>query len=169
MSRPSGSPAPRPPKKTNVVLWIVILLGVLTLGGVVLVVGAKSYLDSPAGKHLSMLLGPASDAYKEGEKAPGAAAVKKAGRCQTASVVDGETMLRAIDFDGGPDRPALAIDFVVCILPIGGPSPSCDDLAQAYVRTTHPTRRFNVQAKHIGASANVCGETYTAQGKPTSL
>ncbi len=169
MNQSSAQQPQRPPKKTNVVLWSAVLLGGMALAGVLFFVAAKSYLDSPAGKHLGMILGPASDAYRDGERAPGAEAVKKAGHCSAASVVDGARLVDLVA-DGGPGaRAKLDLDFVICILPIGGPSPSCDDLADAYVDAVHPTRRFNVQAKHIGGDGVVCGQYYTARGTHTKL
>ncbi len=98
----------------------------------------------------------------ERSKTPAEKAVAKAGKCQTATVVSGETAAKDIDASV-----PLDLDFVVCILPaLASAEPSCDDLAQAFTDAAHPSRRFMVIVKRLLAGDQiVCQRTYTSGGE----
>ncbi|MEO7108879.1 MAG: hypothetical protein ABI183_00460 [Polyangiaceae bacterium] len=95
-------------------------------------------------------------------KTPAEKAVTKAGKCQTTTVVSGENAEKDYDADVHLD-----LDFVVCIMSaVGTSAPSCDDMAQAFVDTAHPTRRFMVIAKRLlGGDEILCQRTYTTTGE----
>jgi hypothetical protein len=134
--------------------------------GVVVTIGAilgpiiGHALDTPFGKGFKK--GFMGALTGKGEtKTPAEQAVTKAGKCQTTTVVTGENAEK--DYDAGV---RLDLDFVVCIMPaVGSSEPSCDDMAQAYVDTVHPTRRFMVIAKRLlGGDEILCQRTYTKAG-----
>jgi hypothetical protein len=119
-------------------------------------------LDTPFGRGFEKGFVGALTGETERNKTPAERAVQKAGKCQTATVVSGETAAK--DIDSGVK---LDLDFVVCILPMAGSAtPDCDDLAQAFVNATPPTRRFMVIVKRLfGGEQILCQRTYTETGE----
>ena len=135
-------------------------MGVVAAVGVVLTPIIGHALDTPFGRGFKKGFLGALSGHGE-TKTPAEKAVTKAGKCQTTTVVTGENAEK--DFDSGV---RLDLDFVVCIMPAVGTSvPSCDDMAQAFVDTAHPTRRFMVIAKRLlGGDEILCQRTYTKDG-----
>lgn len=135
-------------------------MGVVTALAVVLTPILGRALDTPFGRGFKKGFFGALTGKGE-TKTPAEKAVTKVGKCQTTTIVSGESAEK--DFDAGVH---LDLDFVVCIMPaVGSSTPSCDDMAQAYVDSEHPTRRFIVIAKRLlGGDEILCQRTYTKAG-----
>ncbi len=150
------------PNRRRTWIWVCVLLGAFGIIGAVIVSFAVRALDTPFGKGFEKGFVGALTGDTERNKTPGEKAVAKAGKCQTATVVSGESAAQNLD-----SGVKLDLDFVVCILPIAGSTtPSCDDMAQAFVVAASPTRRFMVITKRLlGGDEIICQRTYSKTGK----
>lgn len=150
------------PNRRRAWIWVCVILGVFGIIGAVVISLAVHALDTPFGRGFKKGFVGALTGDTERNKTPGERAVAKVGKCETATVVSGESA--AADLDSGVK---LDLDFVVCILPIAGnTTPSCDDMAQAYVGAASPTRRFMVITKRLfGGEEILCQRTYTKTGE----
>ena len=100
----------------------------------------------------------------EGMNAPGTAEMRAAG-CDVAMVMDMAKVSPTL-FDGGHSTDGSPDIMVECTVSAGRTPPSCDDVAQAYVKGAGPARdEFSAEVQIQGKNQPSCEKYYDSSGK----
>jgi hypothetical protein len=149
----------------------VIALLILAACGCVVVLGTVIVLwhvsRTPTGQRVAKIAIDTASIMYRAQSAPGAKEVRKAGNCDQAFVISGDEMAKITKDVSDADARHVPT-LVTCQVGVFWSPPTCELIAETYVAAVHPTGRFMVNVKKVGAIDNVCQTAFEADGTPSS-
>ena len=163
MERPQGQVPVKKKRSGCVTALLIVGAGVLVIGGVV-AIGLVIFFRSDDGRKLLGIVGAGAKMGQEAQRAPGTTELKTLG-CINPSVMDLEKFAKEIsEYVDSGDPAAKGGVLIAVVCPAKDPKPSCDDVAQTYVKAVgtaaHP---FSVQVSGTFGGES-CRANYQTDG-----
>ncbi len=161
---PPGVPAP---KKSGhgCLIALGITGGVLLLLAILVGVVVHRAATSPEGRKVLGMVRDTARVVGESASAPGTKELRDLG-CESAMVMDLNSWLKVFAADAGPPKSTGQLElFVICAAGMFKTPPSCEQVAQTYVRAVGSARGpFQVMVQKQGRNKPVCAVCYDQSG-----
>jgi hypothetical protein len=166
-------PPPPPPEQARkgrrgCLIALFVVGGVLLLLGIGVIVALVVFFRSNEGKKAATIVGESIKIASDGEKAPGAHDLLKAG-CSQGMVVDMDrswALAQTMNQDASAEKPNfLAKTMVLCSVNVFGTPPACNDVKRVYLAAVpRPADPFLVQVTSVGSPHARCMVIYDPDG-----
>jgi hypothetical protein len=168
MQSPASPPALPSKNRRGCLIALFVAGGLVMIVGIGLVVLLVVFFRSNEGKRVATFVGESVKVASEGEKAPGAHELLKAG-CSQGLVIDMEkswALAQAMNPDASASPPNfVAKTMVLCSVSVFRTPPTCEEVKRVYLAAVpRPAARFLVQVSSVGSSHPKCMNMYDPDG-----